>query len=162
MVIYGRLHTRVNYDSKFVVKPYKVKIKSLQNLYLLWKAPKEGQLRLKLCRQAYVKHKKQFDFKIILVIYGRLHTRVDYKSNGVVRPCNIKTIRCKNYFVMADSTRETITTQTVSSSLVNKTNSMQKLFCNGRLHTRVNYGSNCVVKSCETEKILVKYFGYLW
>ena len=33
-----------------------------------------------------------------------------------------------------------------------------KLFCYGRLHTTVNYDSNCVVKPCETEKIYVKMF----
>ena len=58
------------------------------------------------------------------------------------------------WLFMVDSTRESITTQTVSSSLVNKTNSMQKLTCYGRLHTRVNYDSNCVVKPCETVKKL--------
>ena len=77
-----------------------------------------------------------------LVIYGRL------------KPCKIKTIRCKNYFATLDSTRESISTQTVSSGHVNKTNSMQKLFCYGRLNTRVNYDSNCFVKQCEAEKSL--------
>ena len=74
---------------------------------------------------SHVKHKKaMLNF---LVIYGRLHTRVNYDSNCVVKPCKIKTIRCKNYFAMLDSTQESISTQTVSLSHVNKTNSMQTI-----------------------------------
>ena len=67
------------------------------------------------------------------------------------------------WLFMVDSTRESISTQTVSSSHVNKIKSIQNLFCYGRLQTRVNYDSNCFVKQCEAEeKSKLKCFGYFW
>ena len=84
----------------------------MQKLFCYGRLTCESQLRLKLCRQVHVKQKKAM--LKFLVIYGRLHTRVNYDSNCVVKPCKIKTIRCKNYFAMLDSTRESISTQTVS------------------------------------------------
>ena len=51
--------------------------------------------------------------------------------------------------VMVDFTQESITTQTVSSSHIKTKKHYQ---CHGRLHARVNYNSNCVIKPYTVKK----------